>query len=87
MINFEYTTQIKARLLINNPDVTTSWFSIRVKAFIGAADSKSTFGRQYVGSWNFFNLFMPVTGTYTTGTVSNDNSVVNKLKPTTTLWR
>lgn len=86
MINFEYATKIKARLLINNPQVSTKWFSIRVKAFIGSADHKSTFGRQYVGSWNFFNLFIPITGTYTPGAVTNDN-IVNKLKPTTTLWR
>lgn len=80
MVDFNYDSTakvIKARLLLYNPDILTAYFSIRVRAFKGTADTSSTFGHKYVGSWNFFNLFMPVGGIYNTPTVSNDQSLTN----------
>lgn len=75
MVDLVYTSTIKARLLLFNPDSTTTYFSIRVRAFTGTADHSSTFGHKYVGYWNFFNLFMPVAGTYTPGAILNDGTV------------
>lgn len=65
MTDFVYSGSIiKARLLLKNPDVAAKWFSVRVKAFAGTHDSSTTFGNQYVGYWNFFNIFRTEAGTY-----------------------
>ena len=65
MTDFSYSGSIiRARIVLKNPDVTGKWFSVRVKAFSGVHDSKSVFGHQYVGYWNFFNIFKTEAGTY-----------------------
>ena len=57
MFDITYTSRIKARLLIYNPDVDGVWFSINVKAFSGTPSEESTYGKQYVGYWRFENVF------------------------------
>ena len=48
---------IKARIILYNPDVVGSLFTIKVKAYTGISTDKSVFGQQYVGYWNFVNVF------------------------------
>ena len=73
MVDISYTSRIKARLLIHNPDVTGAWFSINVKAYAGTPDTQSPFGHDYVGYWKFFNVFETVSGSYYTYTRTNYN--------------
>ena len=61
MTDFTYTytggANIKARILFYNPDQVNRWVSVYVKAFSGTSNQGSVFGNQYVGHWNFFNIF------------------------------
>ena len=38
MVDITYTTRIKARLLVHNPDQVGQWFTINVKAYAGNPD-------------------------------------------------
>jgi len=58
MTDFRYTTQIKARLLMRNPDAG-KWFTIIVKAYKGQSGPESSLvGHKYVGYWKFYNVFL-----------------------------
>ena len=72
MFNFRYTGGvIKARLLLYNPDLPSVWFTIKVKAFSGTPSVQSLFGSNYVGYWNFPNVFQTVSVGVPTYTGSN----------------
>jgi len=72
MYNFQYSGGvIHARLLLYNPDAAGMWFTIKVKAFSGTPSTTTLFGFNYVGYWNFPNVFQTITLAVTPITVSN----------------
>lgn len=73
MIDITYTSVIRARILLSNPDLAGVWFSINVKAYSGTPDTESVFGHQYVGYWKFFNVFFTAGGTNYTSSRTNYN--------------
>lgn len=67
MTDFIYSTTIRARLLIYNPATAGVWFTINVKAYQGTnSGTLSLAGHQYVGYWNFPNIFLTASPTAAT---------------------
>jgi len=85
MTDFNQGTLIKARLLLKNPSfaMVGAWFSIYVKAYTGPQDQYSLYGADFIGYWNFPNVFQICSGSYS----ANSLYGWNYLTPNFGLWR
>jgi hypothetical protein len=91
MINLKYSQNvIKARLLLYNPASTGVWLTVKVKAFSGpvSPNSQTVTGLNYVGYWNFPNIFQTASLPITSKTVINSPLLSNQsLVPDRGPWR
>jgi len=83
MTDFNQGSTINARLLLTNPNSIGSWISVNVYAYTGVQDVTSLYGNQYVGYWNFPNVYQLCGGTLG----SNNVWFSNYLTPNYGLWR
>jgi hypothetical protein len=77
MINLRYSKGvINARLLLYNPNTAGVWLTVKVKAYNGPLpDSKTITGLNYVGYWNFPNIFNTIQTTVNTNTITNPSAL------------
>lgn len=83
MTDFTYVSTMNCRFLITNPETVGSFFSVRVRAYGGAKTSSNLYGNQFMGEWNFQNIFQ--TQSATPSTNSYDASYYRP--PTKSPWR
>ena len=84
MTGFTYQTQMNCRFAFINPSVVNSLFSVNVYAFGGPSSALNPYGNQYMGLWEFNEIFQVTSGpaTYTTSYNANYYRC-----PSQTTWR
>lgn len=73
---------MNCRFIFKNPSNTNAYFTIRVKAYGGTKSDTNLYGDQYMGEWNFEDIFKITTGT----TASNSYDRSTRL-PSQSPWR
>jgi hypothetical protein len=73
---------MNCRFIFANPQAG-AYFSVKVKAFGGTKTANNLYGNQFMGEWNFIDIFKGVTGTPSTATYQRNNV----LPPTSSPWR
>ena len=48
---------MNCRIIFNNPSVNAAWFSVKVKAFGGVVAADNPYGNQFMGEWEFNEIF------------------------------
>lgn len=70
MADFAYTTRMRVRLLLNNPD-DQKWLSIKVHAYGTTPNTRSIYGQNYLGYYNFMYILKSEASTYTQSSNAN----------------
>jgi hypothetical protein len=84
MTEFTYVTQMNCRLVFVNPPNNGVWFSVKVKAFGGQQSGSNPYGNQYMGEWEFNEIFQINSG----GSASSNSYTANNVQcPNSSPWR
>jgi hypothetical protein len=62
MTGFTYQSQMNCRFTFVTPLVANAFFSVTVRAFGGPASALNPYGNQFMGSWEFNEIFQIVSG-------------------------
>jgi hypothetical protein len=73
MTDFTYQTKMNCRFTFLNPDNINTYFSVTVRAFGGPPSALNPYGTQYMGSWEFNEIFMVQTTTVSYSTTYTTN--------------
>ena len=63
MTDFTYTSEMNCRFIFTNPESTSRYFSVKVKAFGGTKTATNLYGDNYMGEWDFIDIFQTTSAT------------------------
>ena len=83
MTGFTYATQMNCRFVFVNPPTVGAHFSVMVRAFGGTATALNPYGNQYMGFWQFNEIFQVATA----GIDYNTRTATDYKCPSQSPWR
>lgn len=84
MSEFTYVTQMNCRFVFKTPPIDNTWFSVIVKAYGGLPSSSNPYGNQFMGEWEFNEIFQ----VNSAGSASSNTYTANYYQcPNLTPWR